>query len=121
MNNDKVALEGLEFYAYHGFYEEEQKIGNRYSVDIEVTTIFDKAAQQDDLSGTVDYSQLYEVVKNKMAIPTKLLEKIGQDIVNEIFDQFPLVSEVKVSVSKHNPPFGGICDKSKITLQRTRS
>jgi len=121
MSSDKVALEGLEFYAYHGFYEEERKIGNRYSVDIEVTTSFDKAAQQDELSGTVDYGQLYEIVKKRMAIPAKLLEKLGQDIVDKVFDQFPLVSEVKVSVSKHNPPFGGICARSKVTLDRTRS
>ncbi|WP_421976752.1 dihydroneopterin aldolase [Roseivirga seohaensis] len=121
MNTDKVALEGMEFYAYHGFYEEERKIGNRYSVDIEVTTNFEKAAQQDDLSGTVDYVQLYEIVKNRMASPAKLLEKLGQDIIDSVFATFSSVAQVKVSVSKHNPPFGGICAKSKITLERIRS
>tara|TARA_A100000171_G_scaffold52377_1_gene70467 strand:+ start:860 stop:1225 length:366 start_codon:yes stop_codon:yes gene_type:complete len=121
VNTDKVALEGMEFYAYHGFYEEERKIGNRYSVDIEVTTNFEKAAQQDDLSGTVDYVQLYEIVKNRMATPAKLLEKLGQEIIDGIFERFSSVSEVKVSVAKHNPPFGGICAKSKVTLERTRS
>lgn len=121
MSTDKVALEGMEFYAYHGFYEEERKIGNRYTVDLEVTTDFSKAANQDDLSGTVDYVQLYEIVKDRMTIPSKLLEKLGQEIVDGVFQCFPSVSEVKVSVSKHNPPFGGICAKSKITLERTKS
>ncbi|MGW8122947.1 dihydroneopterin aldolase [Roseivirga echinicomitans] len=121
MNSDKVALEGMEFYAYHGFYEEERKIGNRYTIDLEVTTDFSKAAKQDDLSGTIDYVQLYEVVKSEMEKSAKLLEKLGQEIIDRIFIEFSAVSEIKVSVSKHNPPFGGICAKSKVTLERTRS
>ncbi|MFT7268219.1 MAG: dihydroneopterin aldolase [Candidatus Endobugula sp.] len=121
MNVDKVALEGMEFYAYHGFFEEERKIGNRFTVNIEITTDFTKAAQEDDLSGTVDYVQLYAIVKDRMAIPSKLLEKIGQDIVSEVFNKFKAISAITLSISKHNPPFGGICDRSKVTLTRDRA
>jgi dihydroneopterin aldolase len=121
MNSDKVALEGMEFYAYHGFFEEERKIGNRFTVDLEVTTNFEKAALNDDLTGTVDYVQLYAIVKDRMEIPSKLLESIGQDIANEIFKQFDAVVAITLSISKHNPPFGGICDRSKVTLVRERA
>jgi dihydroneopterin aldolase len=121
MNLDKVALEGMEFYAYHGFYDEERRIGNRFTVDIEVTTDFNLAATNDDLTGTVDYVKLYAIVKERMDIPTKLLEKVGQDIVQAAFSQFEAISGITLSISKHNPPFGGICNRSKVTLERTRS
>lgn len=119
-NQDTVALEGMEFYAYHGFYEEERKIGNRYTVDIEVATDFEKAALTDDLNGTIDYVQLYAIVKRIMEKPAKLLEKLGKEIIDEVFDRFPPALSVKVSVAKHNPPFGGVCAQSKVTIVRRR-
>lgn len=113
----KVSLEGLEFFAYHGFYAEEQKTGNKYSVDIQVETSFDKAADEDELSGTVNYEELYEIVKTEMNKPSKLLENIAKRILEAAFNQFPEVVSVEVSISKYNPPIGGICRKAKVTLK----
>lgn len=112
-----VSLEGLEFFAYHGFYQEEQKIGNKYSVDIKVETLFGKAAAEDKLEGTVNYEVLYEIVKNEMNKPSKLLENIAQRIIDATFRQFSDIHFVEVSISKYNPPIGGICNRAKITLK----
>ncbi|MBB6459942.1 dihydroneopterin aldolase [Flammeovirga kamogawensis] len=114
-----IALEGMEFFAYHGYFEEEQKIGNKYGVDLIVATNFEKAALTDDLEGTINYMELYEIVKQRMAISTKLLEHIGQNIVDDIYKKWEnSTNEVSVTIKKFNPPIGGICTASSITIKQ---
>ncbi|MCE7991404.1 MAG: dihydroneopterin aldolase [Roseivirga sp.] len=120
MDNGIVALEGMEFFAYHGFYKEEQQIGNKYSVDLKIETDFSKAANEDDLTGTIDYEALYNLVKHEMLHPNKLLESIGQKIIKAVLDEFPRVKVVEVSVAKFNPPIGGVCGKARVTLKSER-
>ena len=120
MNKDIVALEGMEFYAFHGFYEEEREKGNDFVVDVSLTTTFQKAADTDELSGTVDYVQLHELVKAEMEIPTKLLERVAARIIEKCFEKFDTVSGVKVSVAKKNPPIDAPIRQSKITMVRER-
>lgn len=120
MSNDIVALEGMEFFAYHGFYKEEQRIGNKYSVDLKIETDFSKAANEDDLTGTIDYEAVYNLVKHEMLHPNKLLESIGQKIIKAVLNEFPKVKAVEVSVSKFNPPIGGVCAKARVTLKSYR-
>jgi len=115
-----VALEGMEFYAYHGFYEEERKVGNKYTVDVSLKTNFSKAATSDDLKGTVNYETVYEIVKSQMTVPNKLLESVCNKIVDSLFISLPEVLELTVSVSKHNPSIGGVCKKSKITITKEK-
>ncbi|MCY7356514.1 MAG: dihydroneopterin aldolase [Rudanella sp.] len=112
-----IALEGLEFFAYHGFYDEEQKIGNKYSVDIVVTADFSEAARRDKLSATVNYEELYRITTRVMQRPARLLEHIAHSIIEEIRGAYPTVGEVEVSVSKFNPPVGGVCHRARITMK----
>ena len=67
----KVALEGMQFYAFHGFYEEEQLIGNYFVVDVYVDTNFMGAAQSDDLGGTVNYETIYFICRLEMKKTSK--------------------------------------------------
>ncbi len=112
-----IALEGLEFFSYHGFYDEEQKIGNKYAVDIIVTADFSEAARRDRLSATVNYEALYTITAGVMLRPARLLEHIAHSIIVEVREQYPDVETVEVSVSKFNPPIGGVCHRAKITLK----
>lgn len=116
----KVSLEGLEFFAYHGFYDEEQKIGNKYSVDVEVRTDLMKAASKDALSDTVNYEELYKMIAKVMAKPTRLLEAINYRIIQVVFAHFPAAKSVEVSVSKFNPPIGGVCHRARVTMAKSR-
>ncbi len=115
-----VALEGLEFFAYHGFYDEEQKVGSKYAVDLVVYTDFDRAADHDRLSETVNYESLYKIVAAEMLIRSRLLENIGKRIIKAILESFPQVDTVDVSISKFNPPIGGVCKSAKVSMQRNR-
>ena len=112
-----IALEGLEFFSYHGFYDEEQKIGNKYSVDIIVTADFSEAARRDRLSATVNYEDLYRITVGVMQQSARLLEHIAHQIIQDIREKYPDLQSVEVSVSKFNPPIGGVCHRAKITLK----
>jgi len=112
-----ISLEGLEFFAYHGFYDEEQKVGNKYSLDITIHTDFDTAAKSDRLRGTVNYEELYRIAVEVMSERSRLLEHIAWRLIERVREQYPHVEKVHVAVSKFNPPIGGVCHRSRITLE----
>ena len=111
-----IALEGLEFFAYHGVTGEEQKIGNRYQIDIQIVTDFSEAADNDKLRDTVDYSSLYEIISEVMKIKSRLLEHIAKLIISTVRERYPTIDRIEVAVSKFNPPIGGVCTRAKVTL-----
>lgn len=115
-----VSLEGLEFFAYHGYYDEEQKVGNKYAVDITVNIDFDMAAEKDTLSGTVNYEVLYKIISKEMGKPSRMLEHLGKRIIQSAFDNFPFINSVEVSISKFNPPIGGVCQRARVSLKEVR-
>lgn len=118
--NGRIALEGLEFHAFHGVYPHERESGNWFEVDIAVDTDFSSAAKTDDLAGTVDYSAIYRVVKAEMEKPSKLLETVGENIVQQVLTDFPNVTSVEMKISKINPPIGGKARKATVFISKKR-
>jgi dihydroneopterin aldolase len=114
----QVALEGLEFFAYHGFYEEERKMGNKYQVDVIVDTDLWEAGQKDKLSTTLNYETLYQIVQVTMQQPAKLLEHVAYQIIEEVYKHFPNIIAVEVAVAKYNPPVGGVCKWARVKLKK---
>lgn len=106
-NMSLITIENMEFYAYHGHFEEEQKIGTWFSLDLIMDVDTSKAELSDELEDTVDYSAVYQVVKEQMMIPSKLLENVGRRILNTIKERFPEVKDAQLKVRKMNPPLGG--------------
>lgn len=117
----KVILEGLEFHAYHGVYPQERSSGNKFELDVEVETHFSESAFRDDLSGTINYEDVYALVKDEMSKPSKLLERVGHSIAERILKTFPEALAVKISISKFNPPIGGVCRKAAVTISKNRT
>ena len=113
----KVSLEGMEFYARHGYYEEERVIGNKYSVDVTLEVDFAEAAADDKLEGTVNYEKVYEIVQGVMNINANLLEHLAGKMIKALKSNFPEVKHVLVKVSKYNPPIKGLCHKATIELE----
>jgi 7,8-dihydroneopterin aldolase/epimerase/oxygenase len=117
----RVALEGLEFHAFHGVYPHERESGNWFEVDIVVDTDFSQAAAEDDLNGTVNYETLFRIIQEEMNKPSKLLETVVAKIANDVLQTWPAsVSAVEVKLSKLNPPIGGKCRRSSVTMIRRR-
>ena len=113
----QVSLEGMEFYARHGYYEEERIIGNKYSVDVTIDVDFSEAASEDKLEGTVNYEKVYEIVSEVMSKEADLLEHLAGNMIKSIKNHFPSVKKVLVKVSKHNPPIKGLCKKATVSLE----
>lgn len=112
-----VSLEGMEFYARHGYYEEERKIGNKYSVDVHLEVDFTNAAEHDQLGGTVNYEKVYELVAEVMNVDAMLLEHLAGKMVHSLRGNFPQVQKVTVEISKYNPPIKGLCRRARVTLE----
>ncbi len=113
----RVSLEGMEFYARHGYYEEERKIGNKYSVDVHLEVNFDEAAEKDRLDGTVNYERVYDLVAEVMGMEAMLLEHLAGKLIKDLKKAFPKVQKVTVEVSKYNPPIKGLCHRAVVRLE----
>lgn len=115
-----IKVENIRVYAYHGCLVEESKIGSNYQVDIMVKADLTKSSLSDDLNDTVDYVLINKIVKEEMAIRSKLLEEVANRILNRIFKESEMVTYSEVSVSKLNPPIGGDVEKVTIMLSKER-
>jgi dihydroneopterin aldolase len=115
----RVALEGIRFYAFHGFYPEEQKIGNEFVLDISTESNADKDFA-DELTDTVNYERLFEIAAEEMKAPRKLLETVAHAILVRIVSEFPKLETAKVSIRKLNLPLKGEVKNSRVELSYTK-
>ncbi len=115
-----IRLKNIKIYAFHGCMMEEGQIGSDYLVNLTVKANLDKAAKTDRLQDTIDYVILQKIVKEEMAVRSKLLEHVGKRIIDKIMLDLPLVSNVKVRVAKVNPPIGGDVAAVSVTMKRKR-
>ena len=113
----KVKIDNIRVYAHHGCLKEETAIGSEYRVDVSVDADLSKAALSDALSDTVDYVHINHIVKQEMETPSKLLEHVGQRIIDRIFKEIGIVDKVQIQVSKLNPPIGGDVEKVTVVLK----
>jgi len=115
-----IRLKNIRIFTNHGCLTEEEKIGSDYLVNLTVKADLSKAAVSDHLKDTVDYVHLNRIVKEQMAIRSKLLEHVGQRIIDTIFAELPKVDYVKVRVSKVNPPIGGDVAEVSVSMSSKR-
>lgn len=115
----KVELTGMEFFARHGCLEEERREGNTFRVDVSYAYDGEKAAKSDDLAYAVDYAAVYAIVKREMDITSNLLENVAFRILKALESEVPGITGLSVSVSKKNPPVGGPCEWSTVTVRST--
>jgi 7,8-dihydroneopterin aldolase/epimerase/oxygenase len=114
----KIQLENMEFYAYHGCFKEEQIIGTRFIVDIEIETDTTKAEVTDHLTDTLNYQEIYQAVKKEMDEKSHLLEHVARRIINAVTSGFPGINHIRVKVSKLNPPVGGKMHQVSMVLEQ---
>ncbi|CAA0251091.1 Dihydroneopterin aldolase [Tenacibaculum maritimum] len=115
-----IKVNNIRLYAYHGCLDEEAKIGSEYRVDLKVNANLQKSSETDDLADTVDYVHLNHIVKEEMAIRSKLLEEVAARILVRILKEIQLVKKVRISVAKINPPIGGNVEEVAIILRKKR-
>ena len=107
MKMTTIFLTGMRFYAYHGCFEEEQKIGTHFVVDATLTYDAEAAVSDDDVEKSVNYLLVYRTIQRVMDEPKHLIETVADHIVREIKREFPQVQKVTVKLCKLNPPLDG--------------
>ena len=107
MQGDKILLEGMEFYAYHGVNESEKTQGQRFVVDVEMTADLSRASETDNLEDTVNYSSVFRVVKEIVEGTSRdLIETVAGEIARQVLQDFS-VEQIRVKVSKPDVPLKG--------------
>jgi dihydroneopterin aldolase len=116
----RIAVEGMHFHAYHGYYERERIEGNHFIIDVYLDTDFERAAEEDLISGTVNYELVYAEVKLVMKEKYLLLEHVAQQVLEKLAEKFSQrIQYLKVRVSKLNPPIDGVVDRVYIEMEKT--
>lgn len=115
---EKISLEGLTFYAYHGVHDFERKIGNQFQVDITLYTDLEIPSKSDNIEDTIDYEFVYQVIEEEMDKASHLLEHVAHRIIESLKNRFPNIKQVAIKVSKHNPGIYRKYKKASIFLKK---
>jgi dihydroneopterin aldolase len=120
---DKIVMTGLQFYGYHGVFPEENAIGQRYQVDIEMHLPLDKSGLSDKLEDTINYAEVYEVIRRivEEGRTFKLIEALAEYIAATILQTYATIDEVTVRVVKPHPPVKMFFDGVQVEIHRKRA
>ena len=111
-----INLENMEFWSYHGCFEEERRIGTKYVISVSLAVDIQQAMASDNLHDTINYQEVYSIIKEEMDKPSNLIEHVAGRIVSSIKKQCPTIEKVNLRLSKYNPPLGGQVEKVTIEL-----
>lgn len=118
---DKINLKGLTFYGYHGLFPEENRLGQRFEVDLELFLPLQKAGQTDEMKNSVDYGMVYDITKEIVqGEPKNLIEAVAETIAEQLFESFPTIVATTVEVTKPNPPIEGNYESVSVRIHRER-
>lgn len=113
-----IQIEGMEFYAFHGHFKEEQIVGNKFLIDVTIESDMEKPMESDNLKDAVNYQRVYEIVKQEMKKKSHLLEHIAGRILNSLYTEMEGIRKATVKVSKMNPPVGGKVNSVSVILSK---
>lgn len=112
----EIRLNNIRLYARHGVMEQERVVGGHFAVTLTVGYDFTRAMRTDDVADTLNYAQLFEVVKRQMDVPSKLLEHVAGRIADEVFSTWPEAQYLHLEITKLNPPMGADCDGATVVV-----
>ncbi|HJV32231.1 MAG TPA: dihydroneopterin aldolase [Bacillales bacterium] len=118
---DKIYVNKMEFYGYHGVFPEETRLGQRFVVDLIVSVNLKKAGETDNLEYSVNYGELYQICKEIVeGKPFQLIEAVAEAIAKETLAKSSFISEVTVKVIKPDPPIPGHYQSVAVEITRSR-
>lgn len=117
--SSKIYLRNVRFHAFHGVLPQERIVGNDYLVNLVLDYDFSSAMKTDNLEGTLNYAEVYQKVREEMAVPSKLLEHVAGRIAHRLFSDFPEIQKLQLSITKVNPPMGADSDGAGVEVVLT--
>ncbi|MEW9124259.1 MAG: dihydroneopterin aldolase [Thermotaleaceae bacterium] len=119
---DKIIMKNLVFYGYHGVLPEENVLGQKFFLDVELILDLKKAGESDEVYDTVHYGEAYNIIKNIVENKKfQLIEALGEDIAKTLMSYFTRIQEVVIAIRKPEAPVPGIYDYFGIELRRNRN
>ena len=116
----RISLDNLVFFGYHGLYAEEKKLGNTYIVDV-IIDFTPKQSSIHHLEQTIDYVQVYALIKKWMAIPTPLLETLVGNMADDILKEQLLAEKVMVKIIKQHLPIAEFEGTASVSIEKSRA
>lgn len=121
IQSTEILLRDLRFYAYHGVLPQERTVGGHFTVQLSLRLADATAALFDDrLSGTVSYAEVYDVVAREMRQPSALIENVAARIAQSLFEAFPLIEHLTLTLQKDTPPMGADCAGCAVRIAAAR-
>ena len=111
-----IELKKMIFHANHGVMEQERIVGNTYRIDLKLFLDLSKAIESDKLEDTLNYADIYKLIKEEMAIPSFLLEHVAGRIVRKIKQNYPHISKITIRLAKRNPPIEGEIHEAAVII-----
>lgn len=111
-----IELNNMRFFAYHGVLPQETVVGNQFEVSMRIEADLSAACRSDDVRQTLNYAQIYDVVKAEMGIPSNLIENAAFRILQRVKEVFPEIATAEVRLRKMNPPVAGDMESAEIVL-----
>ena len=122
MTSDTLTLSRMRFHSRHGVLPEETVRGQDFEVTVRLDLPMAEAGRSDELSRTVDYRAVHEVVRTVMGgLPRRLLEALAEAVAAELLERFPRVGAVEVEITKLNPPVDFVSAGVTVRIRRARS
>ena len=120
-DRDRIILAGIAFYGYHGVMLEENKLGQRFRIDLELGLDMNDAARTDDVRATISYADVYDLVKEAFEEKRfKLIEALGHHIMVRLFERFEHLDWIRIKVRKPQAPLPIVAGEAAIEMVRTR-
>ena len=119
---DKIILDNMAFYGFHGLLNEEKSLGQKFFVDVEIETDTSEAGKSDDMNKSINYAEVYEIVRfNTEDKKYNLIEALAENIASEILNRFEKAEAVKIKVKKKEAPVQGIFNYMGVEIRREKN
>ncbi len=103
----EIKIEAMKFYAFHGCFDEERVVGTHFEADCTIEVDCSQAAQTDNLSYTINYQEVYQLIKQEIEQPSALLENVAYRILSSLKQHYSQADNITIEIKKLNPPLGG--------------
>lgn len=118
---DKILLNNMQFYGYHGVFSEENRLGQRFNVDVALGADLKEAGRTDEIEASIDYGQVYQVTKEVVEGKAyNLIESVAEKIAERLLETFPSLENCNIKVTKPDPPIPGHYDSAAVEIYRER-
>ena len=114
---DYIELKNMMFHAQHGVLEQEKTVGNTFAVSLKLYLDLSAAGQSDQLEDTLNYAEVFEIVKKEMAVPSNLLEYVATRIIQAVSQAFPQIVKIQIRLAKLRPPVYGEMEEAVVVIE----